>query len=67
MGEVIGHVVHEVVDAIGDEVERHALAKALRDVAGKIERGDIVPDEMLARAKRRAADVAAARAGYREG
>lgn len=67
MGEVIGKIVGGVVDAVGEAIERKAIAKALRGLADQIERGDIVPDAMLARAKRTLAKVSAARAGYREG
>jgi len=67
MGEILGQIVGSVVDAIGDAIDRKSIAKALRGVAGQIERGDIVPDAMLARAKKRVAQIKAARAQYNDG
>lgn len=65
MGSLLGTVIGHVVDAIGDAVERRALAKGLRSVATKIERGEIVPDELLAKARETSAAIADAREKYK--
>lgn len=71
MGEILGEIVKSVVSGVMDSatkaIDRKSIAKALRDTAGKIERKEIVPDAMLARAKKLAADIAAVRDQYRDG
>lgn len=65
MGELLGKILGEVTKAIGDAVDRKSIAKAIRGVADGIERGEIVPDAMLARAKKAADKLTKARAQYK--
>lgn len=67
VADLLGRVIGNVISRIGENFDRDAIAKALRDTAGDIERGDIVPDSLIAKAKRLAASVAAARRQYRDG
>ncbi len=55
MGALIGSIIAEVVDLVQslEDLSRENIAKKLRDVAAKIERGDIVPEAALERAKNR--------------
>lgn len=49
-GPIIGALVGTALDKLAD-LSREAIAAAMRDVADKVERGDIVSDEALAQAK----------------
>jgi hypothetical protein len=51
MGALIGELIFEVIDGVKDAT-RESIAAAMRAAADKVERGDIVPDEALARAKK---------------
>ena len=50
MGGVIGAIVGELIDG-GIELTRDAISGKLRDIADKIERKDLVPDEVLEKAR----------------
>jgi|JQIA01.1.fsa_nt_gb hypothetical protein len=50
MGGVIGAIVGELIDG-GIELTRDAISGKLRNIADKIERGDIVPDAVLEKAR----------------
>jgi hypothetical protein len=50
MGALIGKIIGVVIDAV-DELSRQSLAKALREAAARIERGDMVSDDAIDRAK----------------
>lgn len=63
MGTLIGSIVGEVVDLVGElrDVTRENIAKKLRVLADRIERGDIIPAEALARARARQQKINAIR------
>jgi hypothetical protein len=63
MGSMIGSIVGEVIDLVGElrDVTRENIAKKLRVLADRIERGDIIPDEALARARARQKKINAIR------
>lgn len=63
MGRVIGAIVGELVDGIS-EITRDAISGKLRDIADKIERGDIVPDAVLEKAKSTAQRLKDAKSRY---
>jgi hypothetical protein len=64
MGAVIGAIVGELIDGV-TEITRAGISGKLRDVADKIERGDIVPDAVLEKAKSTAERLKAARDRYK--
>jgi len=51
MGAIIGGILGDVIEGITD-ITRESIAAAMRAAADKFERGDIVPDEALERAKK---------------
>lgn len=55
MGEIIGNVFGVAVDKFSKmrEVSRESIAAKLREIADGVERGDIVPEEALERARAR--------------
>lgn len=51
MGALLGGIIGDVIGGITDAT-RESIAAAMRAAADKIERGDLVPDEALALAKK---------------
>ena len=51
MGAIIGEILVDVIDGIRNAT-RESIAAALRASADKVERGDLVPDEALEKAKK---------------
>ncbi|PCJ25627.1 MAG: hypothetical protein COA94_06000 [Rickettsiales bacterium] len=43
---IVGALIGEAIEQLGD-LSRAALAAALRDVAGKVERGELVSDDEI--------------------
>lgn len=67
MGELIGRIIGGVIDRMGRTIDRRNIVKSLRETANDIERGDIVPDSLIDRARALAAVVAGARGEYKDG
>lgn len=55
MGSIIGSIIAGIVDELADlvDISRENIVKKIRDVADRVERGDVVPEEALARAHAR--------------
>jgi hypothetical protein len=64
MGALIGGIIGDVIEGITDAT-RESIASAMRAAADKIERGDIVPDEALALARKDESRLDAIRARKR--
>ena len=65
--ELLGSIIGGVIEKVGDLIERRSIARALRAAADDIERGDIVPDDVLERARERAKTIAETREQYKPG
>ena len=64
MGAIIGGIIVEVIEGITD-ITRESIAASMRAAADKFERGDIVPDEALAQAKKDQSRIDSIRAKLR--
>jgi hypothetical protein len=64
MGAIIGEIIGDVLMGIRDAT-RESIAAAMRAAADKVERGDIVPDEALERAKKDQARIDSIRDKFR--
>jgi hypothetical protein len=64
MGAIIGELIVDVISGVKDAT-RNSIAAAMRAAADKVERGDLVPDEALDRAKKDQGRLDAIRAKFR--
>jgi len=66
MGAILGGILGDVIEGITD-ITRESIAASIRAAADKFERGDIVPDEALERARKDQSRIDTIRARLRRG